>query len=202
MHLSLPLLFAASLPTAASADLSFRGGRLDAWQGEGFYATTATGCGPSRSFGVCSSDDGRLGRKAILHQTFVIPYGVVSIRFTAAAVRKKGCDAGAALDVALEIAGRKYLTKQVRGAEGLQPAPHLLPPLKNRPREYIWQVAAHAGEKVRIALIDEDDRPGCYLFCSGFQFVTADEINGRDFTEGMRRLEQSKHLPPMTRMAR
>jgi hypothetical protein len=88
----------------------------------------------------------------------------------------------------------------VRGADGLQPAPRLLPSLKNRPRDYVWQVAAHAGEKVRIAVIDDDDRPGCYVFCSGFQFITADEINGRAFAEEMRRLEQTKHLPPMTRL--
>jgi hypothetical protein len=202
MHLPLTLLLAAAMPTAptATADLSFRAGRLDSWQGEGFYTTTATGCGPSRSFGVCSGDDGRPGRKALLHQTFMIPYGVACIRFTAAAVRKNGCDAGPTLDVTLEVAGRKFLQKQVRNADGMRPAPRLLPPLKNRPREYLWQVAAHAGENARIALIDEDDRPDCYVFCSGFQFVTADEINGQTFAEEMRRLERTKHLRPMTRL--
>ncbi len=108
MQLSLTLLLAAVAPAAATGDLSFQAGRLDAWQGKGFYATTDTGCGPTRTFGVCSSDDGRSGRKAILHQTFVIPYGVVSIRFSAAAVRKKGCEPGPALDVMLEVAGRTY----------------------------------------------------------------------------------------------
>jgi hypothetical protein len=200
MHFSLTLLLAALAPSAVTADLSFHAGRLDPWQGEGFYATTGTGCGPSRTFGVCSSDDGRSGRKSLLHQTFVIPYGVVSIRFTAAAVRKKGCKAGPALDVTLEVAGHKFLTKQVRGADGLQPAPVLLPPANHRPREYVWQVEAHAREKVRIALIDDDDRPDCYVFCSSFQFVTADEINGRAFIQEMRRLEQTKQLPAMTRM--
>jgi Protein of unknown function (DUF1570) len=199
MHLPLILLFAA-VSTTPTADLSFRPGRLEPWQGEGFYPTTATGCGPSRACGVCSSDDGRSGRKALLHQTFVIPYGVDSIRFTAAAVRKKGCEVGPTLDVALEIAGRKFLTKQTRGADGLQSAPRLLPPVNNRPREYVWQVSAHAGEKVRIALIDEDDRPGCYVFCSGFQFITAEEINGRAFAEEMHFLERKNHLPTMTRL--
>ena len=90
MYLPLALLFAAAIPSAPTADLSFHAGRLDSWQGEGFYTTTATGGGPSRSFGVCSGDDGRTGRKALLHQTFVIPYGVAAIGFTAAAVRKKG----------------------------------------------------------------------------------------------------------------
>ncbi len=200
MHLPITLLFAAAVPSVPAADLSFHAGRLDAWQGEGFYTTTATGCGPSRAFGVCSSDDGLSGRKALLHQTVVIPYGVAAIRFSAAAVRKKGCEAGPALDVTLEIAGRKFLPKQVRGANGLQSAPRLLAPLNNRPREYTWQVSAHAGEKVRVALIDEDDRPGCYVYCSGFQFITADQINGPVFAEEMRRLEEKKHLPAMTRM--
>ena len=56
------------------------------------------------------------------------------------------------------------------------------------------------AKKLRIVLIDDDDRPGCYIFCSGFQLITPDEINGHAFAEKMRRLEQTKHLPAMTRM--
>ena len=70
MHLPLSVLFAA-MSTSATANLSFRAGRLEPWQGEGFYPTTATGGGPSRTVGMCSRDDGGSGRKALLHQTTV-----------------------------------------------------------------------------------------------------------------------------------
>ena len=70
---ALTLLIAAAVPTAAAADLSFRTGRLDGWQGAGFCVTSATAVGPSRSFGVSSGDDGRAGHKALLYQTFVVP---------------------------------------------------------------------------------------------------------------------------------
>ncbi len=195
MHLPLILLAVAAPP----ADLSFHTGRLDAWQGHGFQITTAAACGPSRSFGVTSADRGRQGGKALLYQTFIVPAGVAAVRFTAAAVRPAGCETGPVLDVILEAGERNYLPKRVRTADGLQPAPRLLPPEKGRPREYVWDVASHAGELVRIALIDDDDRPGCHVFCSGFQLVAADEYNGRRFVADMRRLQREHGLPPMTR---
>jgi Protein of unknown function (DUF1570) len=196
MHLPLVLLLAA----APSADLSFRTGRLDRWQGEGFHVTTASDSGPRRSFGVCSDDYDNPSRKGLLHQTFVVPYGVAFVHFSAAAVRPKGCEPGPVLDVVLEAAEREYLPRMVRTRDGLRPAPRLLPPENGRPREYVWSVASHAGEQVRIALIDEDDRPGCHVFCSGFQFIAADEVNSRAFADDMRRLERDHHLPPMTRL--
>ena len=129
-----------------------------------------------------------------------MPSGVAEIHFTAAAVRPKGCEPGPVLDVVLEAAEREFIPKRVRAADGLRPASRLLPPENNRPREYVWSVAAHAGEQVRIALIDEDDRPDCHVFCSGFRFVAADEVNGRAFAADMRRLDRERHMPPMTRL--
>ena len=189
MHMPLILLLALAAPTAAAPDLSFRDGRLDAWQGGGFYATTATGCGPSRSFGVCSGDGGGAGHKALLYQTFVVPPGVAVIRFTAAALRPKGCGPGPTLDVVLEAAERELIPKKVHTSDGLREVQRLLPPDNGRPREYLWPVESRAGERVRIALIDDDDRPGCHIFCSGFQFVAADDYNGRTFADDMHRLD-------------
>jgi len=196
MRLFLPLLFAAVPPT----DLAFHDARLGAWQGGGFYATTATGCGPSRSFGVCSGDAGQAGHKALLYQTFVVPPDVAVIRFTAAALRPQDCEPGPALDVVLEAAEREIIPKSVRTADGPREAQRLLPPDNGRPREYFWPVGSRAGQRVRIALIDDDDRPGCHIFCSGFQLIAADEYNGRVFADDMRRLERKNRLPPMTRL--
>src|SRR4051794_3219032 len=94
----------AVLPTApdAYANLDFRAGSLDQWQGHGFYLSGATGRGPSLSFAVCSSDAGTKGQRALLHHTFVVPPDAGAIRFSAAAVRRKGLDGAKRLDVLLE----------------------------------------------------------------------------------------------------
>jgi hypothetical protein len=199
MSLTLALALTATLPAQTAPDLAFRGGRLTGWEGSGFYVTTATGQGPSLACGVCSSDRGRTGHTAILHRTFLVPPGVGAIRFTAAAVRAPGCKPGPTLDVVLEAAGRQFLPKQVLTAAGPKPAPTLLPFEHGRPREYLWSVSAYAGQAVRIAIVDEDDRPGCFVFCSGFHLVSAEEFEGREFARHVVRLEREHHLAPMAR---
>src|SRR5580704_11475905 len=99
------LLLAAALPNAWGTtpiggfpNLAFESGRLDRWEGGGFYVTTANGHGPSRDFAVCSSDSGPGGRRGVLHRTFIVPPNVSAIRFTAAAVRAPGCAPGPILD--------------------------------------------------------------------------------------------------------
>jgi Protein of unknown function (DUF1570) len=192
----------AVLPSAgdAYANLDFRAASLAQWQGDGFYLTSATGHGPSLSFAVCSSDCGRQGRKALLYRTFVVPPNIGAIRFHAAAVRRSGCTADQRLDVVLEAAERRFRPKQVRTDSGWEAAPQLLPLTSGKPREYQWNVADLAGQTIRLALLDEDDRPGCFVFCSGFRLVSRDEVNGREFTELMRKLTQDHKLSPMVRI--
>jgi hypothetical protein len=67
------------------------------------------------------------------------------------------------------------------------------------PQEYLWPVEHLAGQRVRIALIDQDDRPGCHVFCSGFRIVPRDEYLGREFADHMVRLAREHQLAPMTR---
>jgi hypothetical protein len=200
MHLTLALL-AAALPAQAAAppNLAFSSGRLTHWEGEGFYPTTATGNGPSVCWGVCSSDRGEHGRTGLLHRTFIVPPGAGAIRFTAAAVRPRGCDPGPTLDVVLEAAERRIVPKLVRTPLGPQSAATLLPAQRGRPQEYHWPVADLAGQRVRIALIDRDDRPGCHVFCSGFRVVPRDDYLGREFADHMVRLAREHQLAPMTR---
>jgi hypothetical protein len=71
--------------------------------------------------------------------------------------------------------------------------------LERRPRDYYWPLSAHVGRRVRIALVDADDRPGCHLLCSGFRFVSADEINAREFAAHMQRLQRTHRLRPVAR---
>jgi hypothetical protein len=192
----------AVLPAATDPypNLDFRTGSLEHWTGHGFYLTSATGRGPSASFAVCSSDCGPDGRKALLHRTFVVPPDAGAIRFRAAAVRGRDCEPDGRLDVVLEAAGRRFIPKQVHTASGWAAAPRLLPPAGGKPYEYQWNVADLAGQTVRIAVRDDDDRPGCFVFCTGFRFVPRDEINGREFADFMRKLARDRKLAPMTRL--
>jgi hypothetical protein len=194
------LLAAAALPAASGGlpNFAFQSGRLDLWEGNGFYVTTAAGQGPSPTFAVCSSDAGRRGRRAVLHRTLYVPLDAGSIRFTAAAVRAPGCDAGPLLDVVLDTEAGKRVGKQLRGDKGWQ-ASKLLPLQNGRLREYRFPVGDLAGQTVRIAVVDEDDRPGCHVICSGFRFETLDERNSREFAVQMIRLVHDNHLTPVTR---
>jgi Protein of unknown function (DUF1570) len=194
------LLLAVALPAASGGlpNFAFDTGRLDLWEGHGFYVTTATGQGPSPTFAVCSSDAGPRGRRGVLHRTFNVPLNAGYIHFTAAAVRARGCDSGPLLDVVLDTADGKRITKQLRGENGWQ-ASKLLPLLNCRPRAYRFPVADLAGQTVRIAVRDDDDRPGCHVLCSGFRIESLDERNTREFAEHMIRLVRDNHLTPVTR---
>jgi hypothetical protein len=200
MSLSLTLLLAAAVPAGAAApDLDFRDGRLTHWQGHGFSVGPAGGDGPSLAFGVCSSDRGPAGRKALLHRTLIVPPGTEYVVCRAAAYRPDGVAPGPTLDVVLEASGREFLPREVRTTRGWRQAVRLAPPFRRKLREYRWRVSAHAGRRVRIALIDEDDRPGCHLVCGRFRLVSADEGNAREFASHMLRLEREHRLRPVAR---
>jgi hypothetical protein len=199
MNWTLTLLLAALPHQEPLLNLDFSQGRLAHWEGQGFQVTTGTGSGPSLTCGVCSSDNGKTGRAGLLHRTFVVPAGAGVILFRAAALRPVDCEPGPALDVVLEAAERRIIPKQLRTATGLRRVPQLLPPTNKRLQEYVWRVADFVGQRVRIALIDDDARPGCHLICSGFRILSSDELNGQEFTAHMLRLEREKELAPMTR---
>jgi hypothetical protein len=199
MHVTLALLVGTMLPAAPVPNLDFAEGRLTQWTGQGFYVTTG-GAGPSLRAGVCSSDLGPMGRTALLHRTFVVPPGAGAIHFTAASVRPDKFITGAPLEITLEAAESRYIPRQTRTAQGWKPAPRLLPFVKGRPHEYLWPVSDLIGQTVRIVLRDDDDRPGCYLYCGGFRILSADAWNGREFAGFMLGLQRTHRLAPMTRL--
>ncbi len=201
MHFALTLLLSTALPSPASTtfNLDFSTGRLIGWEGQGFYITTGAGQGPNLVVGVSSSDRGPKGCTGLLHRTLVVPPDAGAIRFRAATVRPPGVPAGARLDVYLEAAGRRFLPRQVQTQQGWETATTLLPSRKGQPCEYQWQVDNFAGQTVRIVLIDEDDRPGCSVFCSGFQILSRDDLHAEEFGALMSRLSQQGRLAPATR---
>jgi hypothetical protein len=202
MHLSLALLLGVALPAAPAPslrNLDFARGRLTHWEGWGFSVGPVSGAGPTLRLGVCSSDNGTAGRTALLHRTVVLPANAAGIRFTAAAVRPAGVAAGDTLDITLEAAGRTFIPKQVLTGAGWRSAPKLFGRRGGKLCEYYWPVASYAGRPVRMAVVDADARPGCYVVCGGFQLVTQDEVNAREFASHMVRLSRLHLLPAMAR---
>jgi hypothetical protein len=197
--LTLALILCTAAGAAAPDNLDFGTGKLDGWEGSGFSLTTGNGKGPSLRFGVSSGDQDKKGHHALLHLTFEVPEGAGVIRFQAHAVRGKNHGADENLDVLLMAPGRRVIPKQVRTKDGWKPASRLLPAQNGRPREYMWQVSNYIGQTLRIILVDEDKRPGCHLFCTGFQAIPAEEFDTQEFGQYMLRLVREHKLPPVAR---
>lgn len=201
MHLAAWTLFlGAWLPAQASAAANpdFRL-LLAGWEGHGFYLTSADPRGPSLHLGVCSSDAQSPTRKGLLTHLFTVPAGRAMVSFTACAMRGQGCEPDQRLDVLLYTAENKPVPKLVRSGSGWAPTSTLWPRLQSQPREYCWDVAAYAGQTMQVVLMDEDPRPGCYLFCSGLQLRPGEEFQTRDFARQMLALQKNHKLAPMAR---
>src|SRR5207244_2253892 len=89
----------------------------------------------------------------------------------ASAVRGHASPPDERLDVVVLASGKRVIPKQVRRDSGWRPAPALLGSEQGGDREYQWPLAEYVGQTVRIVLVDEDDRPGCYVRCGGFRLV-------------------------------
>jgi hypothetical protein len=179
--------------------LDFGLGTLAGWQGEGFAMVASNGKDPTKGNWVNSSDREAVKRKALLHRALVVPPGAGVIRFSACAIRAPDCPANENLDVLLLAQGKRVLPKEVRFESDWRRTAHLLPPKGGLAREYIWRISGYAGQTLRIVLIDDDDRPGCYVQCSGFQMVSADEFQAGEFTQFMVDLSDKHKLTPMAR---
>jgi hypothetical protein len=202
MQLALALLVYGSLAAAEPAqpdNLDFGTGTLAGWEGEGFYVTCAPGKGPGLGCGVCSSDRGTAGGTGYLHHAVVIPPGAGVIQFTAYAACPKDAKPGEDLDVVLFASGKRVIPKQIRTAATWQVVNHLLRAAAGRPREYIWNVSAYAGQTLRIALVDNDKGAGCHVICSGFHLIPADIFEPRDFGHFMAQLTRDHKLWPPSR---
>ena len=202
----LALFLCSPGPSAGTGldNLDFRTGTLAGWEehGNAFYVTTATGRGPSLACGVCSSDRGRPGRTGLLVRDLVIPPWAREIRFRAyAACPGAGKDwkGDEKLDVLLAAPAKQVVPKRVWTGTAWQTVPFLLPRLHGWPREYCWGVTGYAGRKVQIILGDEDPRPGCHIFCSGFRILAWDESQVPAFTRYMVGLTNRHQLAPPVR---
>jgi hypothetical protein len=194
---ALTLLVLTALPAGSPRTLNLDFGQrtLDGWQGSGF-ALVSTGLkGAPPGPAATSADAGKPGRKAVLRHVFVVPQGATRIHFHAQAVLAPGCEPDGRLDVVLLGAKNRILPKQVRKGTGWSPVKGLLPPMDGKPREYSWDVSGHVGKKLQIALIDQDDRPGCHLVTTGFRLEAGDDT----FARHMKELVAKHKLAPVAR---
>jgi hypothetical protein len=197
--LALLLCVASAGPKGAANNLDFSAGKLTGWQGNGFYITTATGNGPTVRFGVCSSDNGIPGRMANLERTFAVPSEGGILRCTAFAEVSQDGPPDGKLDLLVVGPDDREIPKRVFLGRSWTPTKHVLTAVKQKPQDYQWDLAAYRGKTVRIVLKDEDARPGCYLFCGGFQLVATNSFEGLEFGQFMVRLAEKHDLAPMTR---
>jgi hypothetical protein len=148
---------------------------------------------------VSSRDTGAKGHSAALSREFVVPRDAAALRCSACAVLGKDCAAEGLLDIVLLRPGKGVVPKQVYTDQGWQKVPTLLPGQEAAPAEYMWTVGPYAGQTVRIGLLDQDERPGCSVYCSGFQFQTLDDLREQEFDWFMIGLAQKHNLTPMRR---
>jgi hypothetical protein len=186
-------------PGDALHNLDFGTGTLAGWEGDGFSLTTATGKGPSTACAVSSGDLETPGRTGRLARTWVVPGDAAALRCKAYAARPKNCPPEGKLDVLLVDANHHVVPKHVYTAEGWRSASALLPRRDGQAQEYRWSVAGYAGQTLRLVLVDEDKRPGCHVFCTGFRILSRSEQEAQDFSRFMVRLQRQHQLSPMVR---
>lgn len=191
--LALTLCMGASDNLAASDNLDFRSGDLHGWQGEGFELLA--GSDP----GVSSKEPASTGRSALLHRLFQVPHRAGVLRFRAVAVHPEGTPPSRGLDVILLAAGRRLVPKQIRGQEGWRPVGTVAAGKSGSWQEYQWDLRSWGGHTLRLALVDEDARPGYHLECSGFSWLPQDELEAREFSQFMLQLVRDHRLTPVLR---
>jgi hypothetical protein len=190
---------AAPLATHPLYNLDFGTASLETWEGKGFYVTASDPRGPGKDWGVCSSDADTPGRKAMLRRVFSVPKGAGIIRFQAYAAYGNGCPPDDRLDVLLMASGKRVVPKKILKDDTWVPSAKLRPKHAGEPREYMWDVSNYVGQTLQIVLLDQDDRPGCHLYCGGFRYSRRDTYDYQEFAKFMLKLEHEHKFVPFQR---
>ncbi|MBX9679630.1 MAG: DUF1570 domain-containing protein [Gemmataceae bacterium] len=193
--MSLAAYVAMTLLGQLPSNLDFGKG-LQHWEGTGFLIV-ALDAGKPETRGVSSADDkGR--RKGMRRQVFRVPAKAQVLACQAFAETEHGTNDGR-LDVVLADENNQVLPRKVKVGASWSSSPRILPSFIGQPYEYAWEVAGYIGKRLQIVLIDEDDRPGNYLYASGFAFPSGQDFEDGDFARFMRNLETKHQLSPMAR---
>jgi hypothetical protein len=184
------LLILTLLAGAPPANLDFGSGKLTHWDNDGFRLVKRQ---------ITSSDRDGKGRTASLKRLVRVPAGARQLRCAAALYRPSNLKPGGTLDVVVETEDGTPLPRQVYDGARWKRAAALLPPDEGALREYAWDVSGQADKRVRIRVTDADARPRCHVVSTGFEFLSADDVNARAFATVVRRLERARKLPKMLR---
>lgn len=194
---TLTLLWCAAVPTqpAQLPNLDFEEGTQVHWQGTGFALR------PGKQEPRCvTSDDGHNpGGKAMLRYVFVVPPGSGRLHFSAHAVHAAGCPPDKRMNVYLLGEKHRRVPKLRLTDAGWTPTSVLLPLAKGATHQYCWDVSGEVGATLQIVLLDEDERAGCHVVCSGFRIERADEGQVRQFAADIKALEQQHKLAPLAK---
>lgn len=195
MNFLLLSLLGLATGQAAPANLDFHQGTLEGWEGEGFaLVRDADG-----SYAVTSADEKSPKRKGMIRHLLTVPPGAGKVRFQAYAACADGTEIDHRLDVILAGANQRVIPKTVRTGAGWRPASKLLSKWEGKPRDYTWDIADLAGKRLQIVILDQDDRPGSYVWCGGFHFEPLEEAQDNDFSQYMVELCNKHKLAPVSR---
>ncbi len=193
MNLSLAAMALLSLSLGQS-NLDFSKKSLEKWDGQGFAYTNA-------DVGAWSHDAVAVQRKGMVRYLFAIPNQAIRITFRAYAKTEQG-DPDQRLEVVLASKNNVPLARRVKTSTGWREAPQLLSSWIGKPREYSWDVTALAGQTAQIVLIDNDNRPGHYVFAGDFRIHASAPLEPNldaDFTRFMLELRKKRNLSPFAR---
>jgi hypothetical protein len=182
--LQLACLGLVPTPQAPLPNLDFQAGTQVHWQGDGF--ALRPGAQQPR---LVTSDKAPAG-KAMLRYVFTVPQGAGRIYFRAHAALGPDCQADKRMNVYLLGAGHRQVPKLRHTANGWVTGNALLSAANGAGHLYCWDVSDEAGETLQIVLLDQDDRPGCHVVCSGFRLERADAEQQRQFAQDMQELQQ------------
>lgn len=200
MHTAVASLLAMTLLAQTPAsNLDFGQGSLTGWDGKGFAFVPHDSTRPA---GAWSKEEGT--GKGMLRHVFTVPRDARLLRFQAYAEVTGAANPDARLAVVLAGSDNKPLPCLLLSSTGnWVPGPNLQMPWLGKPRSYAWDVSAHPGELMQVVLVDQDDRPGHYVFAGDFRFTTVASTPAKetdpDFASFMLDLQRRHQLVPMAK---
>ncbi|MEI7683739.1 MAG: DUF1570 domain-containing protein [Planctomycetota bacterium] len=208
MHAALTVAMCLLAQTNAPANFDFAKGTLAGWDGQGFAIAQAA---DGRPIGVWSADDVAVNRKGMIRIAFRVPMDARQITFQSYADVKGDNEPDQNLNVILAGPDNVPAPRQVKASNGTWSAsPRILLPWLGKPRTYAWDVTLHQGKLLQIVLIDQDERPGHFLWAGDFKLISAGKANGlanatggdlldADFGPFMLGLKEKNRLAAMNR---
>ncbi|MCI0643104.1 MAG: DUF1570 domain-containing protein [Gemmataceae bacterium] len=183
--------------TPAASNLDFGQGSLKDWEGKGFALLDSAKGGVAL---VTSDEAATKSKTGMIRYMIVIPSKARQLRFQAYAEWGE-VEPDRSLDIILVGEDNRPVPKQTKSASGSWiSAGVLLPRWQGKPREYAWEVGRYAGQTMQIAILDRNQRDGCFVVAGGFRFIEGEgQVEDSDFAPFMLRIQEKHKLAPLAR---